>query len=119
MDPSIFTTAVCVNSPVPLGNNSEIHHDTKWGIPAKSDDELFERISRQMLQAALNWKIILNKRESFNRAFRDFRIDRVSQFGEEIVAAQSPVCVYAQGYIYTYSPIIFTRTRFFLIPSNS
>ena len=60
----------------------EAYHDNEWGIPAKSDDELFERMSMQIFQAGLNWKMILTKRENFNRAFQGFRVAQVAQFGD-------------------------------------
>lgn len=60
----------------------EDYHDTEWGIPAESDDELFERMSMQIFQAGLNWKMILTKRANFNTAFQGFRVEQVVQFGD-------------------------------------
>lgn len=61
------------------------YHDTEWGIPPGSDDEYFERMSMQIFQAGLNWRMILGKREALNRAFLGFRINRVARFdGEQI-----------------------------------
>lgn len=59
------------------------YHDEEWGIPPKSDDELFERMAMQIFQAGLNWKIILQKRSNFRRAFEDFVIDKVATFDQK------------------------------------
>ena len=58
------------------------YHDTEWGFPAQTDNELFERMSLQIFQAGLNWKIILGKRHNFHTAFAGFNIARVARFGE-------------------------------------
>ncbi len=61
----------------------EEYHDKEWGILAKSDDELFERMSLQIFQAGLNWKLILQKRKNICEAFAGFRIDLVSRFTDD------------------------------------
>ncbi len=58
------------------------YHDNEWGIPTDNDDELFERMSLQIFQAGLNWKLILQKRGNFSEAFSGFKISEVVKFDE-------------------------------------
>ncbi|GAB4374019.1 MAG: DNA-3-methyladenine glycosylase I [Calditrichia bacterium] len=64
----------------------EEYHDFEWGIAPENDDELFERMAMQIFQAGLNWKLILQKRENFNKAFCGFSIEQVSEFDDTILA---------------------------------
>jgi DNA-3-methyladenine glycosylase I len=59
------------------------YHDEEFGVPLKSDDELFERLSLEIFQAGLSWRLILHKREAFRKAFASFCIDKVAAFTEE------------------------------------
>ncbi len=58
------------------------HHDNEHGFPARSDDELFERLMLEINQAGLSWEIVLKKRATMRSAYADFRIDAVAAFGE-------------------------------------
>lgn len=78
---SIVRCSWCTGDPV-----LEHYHDTEWGIPEKSDDRLFERLAMQIFQAGLNWKMILEKRPAFNRAFKDFSIEKVARFDSRRLA---------------------------------
>lgn len=51
----------------------------------KDDDEYFERMSRAIFQAGLNWKMINNKWPNFRKAFANFSIDKVAKFNEKDV----------------------------------
>lgn len=62
------------------------YYDTEWGMPVRDDDAMFERLVLEGFQAGLSWETILAKRESFRRAFADFRIDTVAAFTENDVA---------------------------------
>ena len=62
------------------------YHDTEWGHPLRGDDALYERLTLEAFQSGLSWLTILRKRESFRRAFADFHIEAVAEFGEEDVA---------------------------------
>ena len=57
------------------------YHDLDWGRPRTDDRELFEVLSLEAFQAGLSWLTILNKRESFRRAFRNFEPANVARFG--------------------------------------
>jgi 3-methyladenine DNA glycosylase Tag len=50
--------------------------------PPKSDDEYFERMTRALFQAGLNWKMIENKWPNFEKAFAHFSINKVAKFGD-------------------------------------
>lgn len=56
------------------------YHDTEWGVPVHDDRKLFEFLVLEGAQAGLSWKTILNKRESYRRAFAGFSPDEVAAF---------------------------------------
>jgi len=56
------------------------YHDREWGTPLHDDHLLFEFLILEGMQAGLSWKLILNKRENFRRAFRGFDPARVAKF---------------------------------------
>ncbi|MEO7399170.1 MAG: DNA-3-methyladenine glycosylase I [Polaromonas sp.] len=58
------------------------YHDTEWGFPVDDERKLFEKICLEGFQAGLSWLTILNKRESFRRAFANFDAERVAQFDQ-------------------------------------
>ncbi|MDX2130064.1 MAG: DNA-3-methyladenine glycosylase I [Chloroherpetonaceae bacterium] len=60
-----------------------IYHDTQYGFPIESDNELFERLILEINQAGLSWTTILNKQENFRKAYRNFDIKRVAKFTEK------------------------------------
>ena len=49
-----------------------------WGRRLENDDTLFETMSLQVFQAGLSWRMILNRRDAFRRAFHGWRIDEVA-----------------------------------------
>ena len=66
-------------------NLSEVHqiyHDTQYGFPIDSDDELFGRLILEINQAGLSWTTILNKQENFRRAYANFSIQKIAAFTE-------------------------------------
>jgi len=58
------------------------HHETEHGYPARSDDELFERLMLEVNQAGLSWEIVLKKRHTMREAYAGFRIDVVAAYDE-------------------------------------
>ncbi|HRH33944.1 MAG TPA: DNA-3-methyladenine glycosylase I [Catalimonadaceae bacterium] len=65
--------------------NSELernYHDSEWGVPLWDDQKLFEFIIIDGFQAGLSWKIILNKRENFRKAFYDFNPEILASVGQ-------------------------------------
>lgn len=58
------------------------YHDAEWGVPVHDDRKLFEFLVLDAFQAGLSWAIILDKRENFRRAFRDFDARKIARFGQ-------------------------------------
>lgn len=67
-------------------NKSNVHaiyHDTQYGFPISSDDELFGRLILEINQAGLSWTTILNKQDNFRVAFDNFTIKKVASYAQE------------------------------------
>ena len=47
----------------------KLYHDTQYGFPIQSDNELFGRLILEINQAGLSWDIILKKQENFRTAY--------------------------------------------------
>lgn len=60
-----------------------VYHDTEWGYPVDDDQRLFEKICLEGFQSGLSWRTILNKREHFRKAFRQFDFNKVARFTEK------------------------------------
>ena len=58
------------------------YHDTEWGVPKHDDRRLFESLVLDGAQAGLSWATILNKRESYRRAFDGFDPDAVAAYDD-------------------------------------
>ncbi len=56
------------------------YHDSEYGFPLEDDNELFERLVLEINQAGLSWLLMLQKREAFRKAFRDFDVAKVARF---------------------------------------
>ena len=50
------------------------YHDEEWGVPLRDDRALFELLSLEGAQAGLSWRTVLERREAYRRAFRQFDI---------------------------------------------
>lgn len=64
--------------------SDEIHiryHDTEWGVPLHNDRKLFEFLVLDGMQSGLSWKVVLNKRVSFRKAFDNFNPKKISAYG--------------------------------------
>lgn len=61
------------------------YHDTEWGVAVTDDRKLFEFIVLESAQAGLSWQLILNKREGYRRAFKDFDPEKVARFTQKDV----------------------------------
>jgi DNA-3-methyladenine glycosylase I len=55
------------------------YHDDDWGRPSHDDRHLFEFLTLEGAQAGLSWETILRKRESYQKAFREFDPERVAR----------------------------------------
>ncbi len=64
-------------------NEKYIHyHDKEWGVPVYDDHKLFEMLVLESFQAGLSWECILNKQESFQKAFDGFDLEKVCAYDE-------------------------------------
>ncbi len=59
------------------------YHDKEWGVPVHDDQQLFEMLTLEGAQAGLSWSTILNRRLGYIKAFANFNIKKVSQYGEK------------------------------------
>jgi len=56
------------------------YHDTEYGFPIHSDNELFGRLLLEINQAGLSWNTILNKAKNFRKAYSNFDINKVAAY---------------------------------------
>ena len=59
------------------------YHDEEWGIPKYDDKILYEMLVLESFQAGLSWITILKKREAFRKAFDNFELDEIINYGDE------------------------------------
>ncbi len=59
------------------------YHDTQYGFPLQSDDQLFERLMLEINQAGLSWITILKKADNFHKAYDDFKIEKIARYSEK------------------------------------
>ena len=64
-------------------NVHRIYHDTQYGFPIHDDNELFCRLILEINQAGLSWNTILNKQESFRKAYHNFDIKKVATYKDK------------------------------------
>jgi DNA-3-methyladenine glycosylase I len=57
------------------------YHDDEWGVPIRTDDGMYERLTLEAFQSGLSWLTILRKRPAFRAAFAGFSIGKVAAFG--------------------------------------
>ena len=58
------------------------YHDNEWCIPNFDDKYLYEMLILESFQAGLSWECVLNKRESFRKAYDNFDIDKVISYDD-------------------------------------
>ena len=59
------------------------YHDEEWGKPSFDDHHLFEMLILEGFQAGLSWECVLNKRESFRKAFDHFDIEKIIHYDDK------------------------------------
>lgn len=59
------------------------YHDNHYGFPIDNDDELFERLMFEINQAGLNWILILKKQHNFRKAFDNYKVEIVAEYGQK------------------------------------
>lgn len=62
------------------------YHDEEWGVPNFDERYLFEMLLLESFQAGLSWECVLNKRESFRKAFDSFDAVKVAAYGDDKIA---------------------------------
>lgn len=67
---------------LPEDNIHRIYHDTLYGFPVDSDDELFGRLILEINQAGLSWDTILKKQDNFRAAFSNYSITAIANYGQ-------------------------------------
>ena len=65
------------------------YHDKEWCVPNFDDRYLYEMLILESFQAGLSWECVLNKRESFRKAYDDFDLDKVLTYDENKVSELS------------------------------
>lgn len=58
------------------------YHDDEWGQPIYDDKILLEFLILEPFQAGLSWETILLKRENFRKAFDDYDLDKICNYGD-------------------------------------
>lgn len=61
------------------------YHDNEWCNPNFDDKYLYEMLILESFQAGLSWECVLNKRESFKKAFDNFNIDKICNYDDKKV----------------------------------
>ena len=59
------------------------YHDNEWCRLNIDDKYLFEMLVLESFQAGLSWECVLNKRESFRKAYDNFDIEKVCLYNDE------------------------------------
>lgn len=68
-----------------FAENDPLHgpyHDKEYGFPLEGEADLFERLVLEIMQAGLNWGLILKKRGSMHQAFDAYDVDTVAAYGD-------------------------------------
>ena len=59
------------------------YHDNEWCLPNFHNHYLYEMLILESFQAGLSWECVLNKRESFRRAYDNFDLEKVCEYDEK------------------------------------
>ena len=59
------------------------YHDEELGVPLYDDRKQFEFLMMEVMQCGLNWNMMVQKREIFQRCFDDFDYQKVAEYTEE------------------------------------
>jgi DNA-3-methyladenine glycosylase I len=58
------------------------YHDNEWGVPVHDDRLLFEMLILEGAQAGLSWYTILQRRDGYRKAFKNFDVKKVSKMSD-------------------------------------
>ncbi|MDF2655560.1 MAG: methyladenine glycosylase [Bacillota bacterium] len=59
------------------------YHDREWCKPSHDDGYIFEMLNLEGAQAGLSWSTIINKREEYKKAFRNFDVAYCANLTDE------------------------------------
>lgn len=59
------------------------YHDNEWGIKKFDEKYLLEMLILESFQAGLSWECVLNKRDSFRKAYDNFDIEKICAYDEK------------------------------------
>lgn len=62
------------------------YHDHEWGLPVHDDRMLFEFLILEGAQAGLTWQTVLNKRETYRKAFDHFDAKKIACYDEKEIS---------------------------------
>ena len=71
---------------LPEDNIHRVYHDTQYGFKIDSDNELFGRLILEINQAGLSWTTILIKQDNFRKAFSNFDIKKIANYGKSDIS---------------------------------
>ena len=61
------------------------YHDHEYGFPNADEAALFERLTLEVFQAGLTWRLVLQRRPALRLAFADFDPAQVAAFDAAVV----------------------------------
>lgn len=56
------------------------YHDHEWGVPVHDDQQLFEMLQLEGMQAGLSWLTVLKKRDALREVFSQFDPHRIAAY---------------------------------------
>ena len=60
------------------------YHDTKWGVPDYDEQSLFRDLSLEIMQAGLQWNLILKKLDGLDDIYHQFDFGYLAYHFEEV-----------------------------------
>ncbi|WP_288528180.1 DNA-3-methyladenine glycosylase I [uncultured Secundilactobacillus sp.] len=85
-----------------------IYHDLEWGVPVRSEQQLFENLCLEIFQAGLTWETVLKYRSGLRAAFYEFDVARIATMS-----------VQSQGQLYANPTIIKNRAKIDAVVENA
>lgn len=61
------------------------YHDEVWGVPEHDDRKLFAKLILDGAQAGLSWYTILIRSEGYRKAYDDWDVEKIANYGEQDV----------------------------------
>lgn len=61
------------------------YHDMEWGLPVHDDRKQFEYLMMEVMQCGLNWNMMMQKREIFQKCFDSFDFEKIATYEENDV----------------------------------